>query len=89
MIPLRIKGATNWLGAPEGWEPDKNGPCVHLAVKHECCGNVDTLTSAWEPTPEDIQKIMAGAPIYLRVVGITHPTVNVFVGPVPNAEVSG
>lgn len=32
MIPKRIAGATRWLGAPKGWEPERDGDCSHLAI---------------------------------------------------------
>lgn len=38
--------------------------------------------SAWEPTPDEIALIAAGAPIYLWVWGTGHPPVMLTVGEV-------
>lgn len=70
MIPIRIKGSTHYLGAPKGWDPDKDGPCAHLAVRISVRGEEQILCeSAWEPTPDEIKAINEGSPIILRVVG--------------------
>jgi hypothetical protein len=66
MIPMRIAGATHYLGAPKGWEPEKDGPCCHLAVR-VVDGNV--WESAWEPTPAELAALNAGGSVLLRVVG--------------------
>lgn len=67
MIPARISGATHshYLGAPKGWKPEEDGQCCHLAVR--VTDNV--WESAWEPTPDEMAAIAAGAKIVLRVVG--------------------
>lgn len=84
MIPLRISGSTRHLGAPQGWEPDEDGECVHLAIRDCQIGNLFTMTSAWQPTDEEIAQIVAGAPIMLQVVGNVHPPVWLRVGDVPD-----
>jgi len=65
MISKRIEGATNYLGAPPGWDPERDGHCSHLAIRRE--GNV--CYSAWEPTPEELAKLNAGGSVILGVVG--------------------
>ena len=70
MIPIRIKGSTHYLGAPEGWDPDKDGPCVHLAVRIFVRGEeMICCESAWEPTPDELAALNAGSPVILRVAG--------------------
>lgn len=65
MIPVRIAGTTHYLGAPKGWEPEKDGNCVHLAVRV-----TDNLwQSAWEPTPGELELLNAGGKIILSVIG--------------------
>jgi hypothetical protein len=44
------------------------------------------MTSAWFPTPEEIERIKEGAPIYLTVLGAVHPPVAMGVGPRPGIE---
>lgn len=65
MIPMRISGATHVLGAPKGWEPEKDGNCCQLAVRVV----EDIWQSAWEPTPAELAALNAGGSIVLSVVG--------------------
>ncbi len=65
MIPLRIMGATQNLGAPKGWDKDADGSCRSLAVRH-----VDGVwQSAWEPTPQELELLAAGGVVVLSIVG--------------------
>jgi hypothetical protein len=41
------------------------------------------MQSAWEPSPEELDRLKAGAPIILTVVGRVHPPVEVRVGNTP------
>ena len=81
MIPKRIDGATRYLGAPQGWEPEKDGECSHLAILdlQSENGGAPVMISAWEPTPAELEALQAGAPVYLQIVGTAHPPVNVWV----------
>ena len=83
MTPLRIAGHTRYLGAPRGWEPETDGPCGHLAIRDEDTTAGRAMASAWEPTPDELERLKAGAPIILHVVGSVHPPVDVRVGAVP------
>ena len=65
MMPLRISDATHFLGAPKGWEPEKDGRCSHLAVRRID----DVWQSAWEPTPAEIEMLNAGGTVVLSIVG--------------------
>jgi hypothetical protein len=38
------------------------------------------MVSAWEPTPAEMEAIAAGAKVMLRVVGMGHPPVMLYVG---------
>ena len=76
MIIKPIEGAQHRLGKEQGY--------LTLPVRHEYLpGLGDTLTSSWQPTPKEIEAIMAGAPIYLTLLSITHPPCLLTVGPVP------
>lgn len=80
----RVAGATRNLGAPRGSDPAKDGTCGGLPIRDEPHGpGVNRMVSAWLPTPEEIALIVAGAPIYLGVLGIEHPPVQLFVGNPP------
>lgn len=80
MIIARIAGCTRVLGAPTGWTPETSGPCVGLPIRDEMNGDVPCMVSAWEPTPDEIAAIVGGSKIYLRVLGVGHPPVALFVG---------
>ena len=43
------------------------------------------MTTAWLPTPDEIARIVAGAPVHLRIMGTAHPPVMVEVGETPEA----
>lgn len=65
MISARIANATRRLGAPTGWDEARDGVCVGLDVLID--GNA--FTSCWEPTADELERLNAGAKIYLTVVG--------------------
>ena len=65
MIAARIANATRRLGAPEGWDETRDGACVGLDVLIEG----DHFTSCWEPTSDEVQRIVSGAKVYLTCVG--------------------
>jgi len=78
---LRIEGATRVLGKSQGY--------LGLPLRDEvinCVVNgqgTPCMTTAWEPSPKEIAAINAGAPIYVRLVGIAHPPIMVEVGNAP------
>ncbi|MDR3514066.1 MAG: hypothetical protein P4L73_20715 [Caulobacteraceae bacterium] len=82
----RIAGSTRNLGAPPNWDPDRDGPCQSLPVRDELVGGkLSAMTSAWFPTPEELLRLVAGAPIYLKVLASAHPPVMLSVGETPDA----
>lgn len=87
MIAGRIPGATRWLGAPLGWKPEEHGDCGHLAIRDmPVNGGVPAMHSVWEPTPDELERLKAGAQIYLCIIGSTHPPVAMSVGVAPVAD---
>ena len=86
MIANRIKNATRYLGAPAGWQPDKQGHCAHLAIWDIETTAGPAMMSSWEPTPDELARINAGAPVELLIVGTVHPPVEVRVGYPPREE---
>jgi hypothetical protein len=82
----RISGATRNLGAPIDWDKDEQGPCGGLPIRDEPTSAGPSMTSAWFPTPEEIQRISEGAPIYLTVIGRVHPPVAIHVGSRPGFD---
>jgi hypothetical protein len=78
MHPGRVSNATHVLGKPKDWKVEEPGHCS-LAVREEKTTAGPGMTSAWFPTPEEIERIRNGAPIYLTVVGEVHPPVSMSV----------
>lgn len=83
MLIGHIEGATRELGKPASWDDARDGKCLTLPIRDEVDGGVAQMVSAWMPTPDEIARIVAGAPIYLRVVGTAHPPVLLMVGETP------
>ena len=83
MLPARIMNATRYLGAPAGWDPERDPPCSHLAIRDEVHDGMPMMVSAWEPTPDEIARLQAGAKVVLHIVGVGHPPVAVEVGDAP------
>lgn len=75
----RIATANMLLGAPEGWDAEKEGcEVVGLpAYRHE-----GGFVSQWRPTLEELEAMLNGAPIWLHVLGDGHPPVSVTVAPI-------
>ena len=44
---------------------------------------VPMMMTSWQPTPAEAARIAAGAPIYLWVLGTSHPPVALSVGEAP------
>jgi hypothetical protein len=82
----RIDNATRVLFAPSDWDKEKHGTCGSLAVRDEKTTAGMVMTSAWFPTEREIDRIRAGAPIYLSIIGEVHPPVSMSVGPPPRAS---
>lgn len=80
----RIDGATRKLGPPSGWDKERDGFCGTLTVRDDNLSCGPAMASAWFPTEEEIARIVAGAPIYLYVMGGVHPPVGMAVGPAPD-----
>jgi hypothetical protein len=81
MLSKRIEGATRVIGKSQGYHG--------LAIRDEtinCTVNGDgtpCMTTAWEPTPDELARLNAGAPILLTILGTGHPPVSMAVGDAP------
>lgn len=80
MTPARIADATRVVGAPAMMEDECSA--LHI-MDHQCPIWGNRMISAWVPTPEERAAIANGAPVYLAVVGYSHPVVALFAGDVP------
>lgn len=81
----RITQATRTLGKPSDWDEARDGPCHGLPVRIEVLDNgMARFTSAWLPTPPELEALAAGGAIHLAILGATHPPVQVTVGAPPD-----
>lgn len=85
MLIGHIQNATRVLGAPKNWDQEKL-PCNALPILDVQGAAGPEMISAWEPTPDELAKLVAGAPIYLVVCGVAHPPVALCVGEPPEAS---
>ena len=84
MIIRMIEGATRIIGKAQGYLGlPLRDEVLTCAVSGE---GTPAMVSAWEPTPDELARLNAGAAVNLRVLGTLHPPVMVEVGPVPSAR---
>lgn len=77
----RIEGCTRVLGKSQGYL----GLPLRDILLHDMVNGPGTpaMQTVWEPTPDEIAAIVAGAPVVLTVLGTAHPPVMVGVGEPP------
>lgn len=71
MVPLYTNQTPTILGAPAGWDKEKDGPCVGLPVRIAD----GVFYSFWDVSWKERFKIFFGKPIRLAVRGGGHPPV--------------
>lgn len=81
MIIGRIPGATRVLGKSQGYL----GLPIRDEVIEEGVNGPGTpcMVTAWEPTSEEIARLINGAPVHVRILGAAHPPIFVEVGEIP------
>lgn len=77
MKPIKTRHTNKVLGAPEGWDALKHGPCVGLPI---CQTGDPYMYSWWAPTWRERLAILFGRPVQMCIVGEKHPPVSVEVG---------
>jgi len=85
MLVGRIPNATRVLGAPPDWDKATKGPCCGLPVQDIETAAGPAMMSAWQPTPDELARLIAGASVTLLVLGRIHPPVSLAVS-MPPAE---
>lgn len=86
MLPGRIERADRVLAAPPDWNEQTHSCCASLPIRVELVRGVPCMTSAWLPTAEELQALIAGAAVHLHVFNTSHPVVGVSVGSPPEGE---
>ena len=83
MLVGRIPNATRVLGAPSDWDKAQQGPCCGLPIQDIDTSAGPGMVSVWEPTPDELARLNAGAKVSLVVLGHVHPPVSLSVGMAP------
>lgn len=84
MIIARIEGTTRLLGKSQGY---LGLPIKDEILTDEVSGQkVHTMTSAWEPTTAELERLQAGAKLHVCLFGVEHPPIMVSVGDVPSID---
>jgi len=80
MIIAHIEGATRTVGASQGYRglPLRDEP-INCAVN----GITPSMVTAWEPTPDELARLNAGAKVHVRILGDVPPPMLVTVGDEP------
>jgi hypothetical protein len=72
MMVQMIRGCTRILGKAQGY--------LGLPIRDEIVDEINMMSSIWEPTPAELVKLVAGAPVKIIVMGSAHPPIKVEVG---------
>lgn len=78
MIIARILGFTRELGKSQGFRG--------LPIRDEVHDGTPYMTSAWEPTPQELVMLNDGGKVFLRIMGSAHPPIMLWCEP-PAQEV--
>jgi hypothetical protein len=78
---IRIAGATRTIGKSQGY---LGLPLRDIVLEDAVNGpNTPAMETAWEPTPDELAALNAGAPVILCVLGSGHPPVMLRTGDLP------
>lgn len=81
MLIARIEGATRVIGKSQGY--------LGLPLRDEAIdcpvngAETPSMTTAWQPTPEELAALNQGAAVHVRILGRDHPPIMLGVGPIP------
>ena len=80
MLIARIPNATRTIGKSQGYL----GLPLRDEVRNTTVDGPETrcMVTAWEPTPDELERLNAGASVHLIVLGTVHPPVMLEVGAV-------
>jgi hypothetical protein len=80
MLIARILNATRVVGQRQGYF----GLPIRDEVIHERVNGPGTpsMVTAWEPTPDELERLNKGARVHVRILGEIPPPMMVEVGPV-------
>lgn len=77
MMIKRIPGATRVLGKSQGY---LGLPVLDEQIEDSTSGQtVNTMTTAWEPDPREMDRMQRGANVHVRIFGVSHPPIMLWV----------
>lgn len=83
MMIQHIEGCTRTIGKSQGYL----GLPLRDEIREVTIGGevsrCHAMVTAWQPTPDELERIKAGATIYLCVLGVAHPPAMLDVGEAP------
>ncbi|WP_282029254.1 hypothetical protein [Paracoccus marcusii] len=81
MLIGTIEGVTRVIGKSQGYLGlPLRDELINCTVGGQC---TPAMVTAWQPTPDELARLNAGASVHLRVLGTVHPPVMVGVGDPP------
>lgn len=81
MLIRTIEGVTRVIGKSQGYLGlPLRDELINCTVSGE---GTSAMVTAWQPTPDELARLNAGASVHLRVLGTVHPPVMVEVGNPP------
>lgn len=87
MHAQRIEGAAITAAPPKGWDARRGGECAPLPIRLVTLeGGITWCESAWAPTPEELDMLVAGGNVILRVAGKQPPTMIYATPPAPPVD---
>lgn len=81
MIAKMIEGCTRVLGKAQGY---LGLPVLDCLITEAVNGpGTPAMKTSWEPTPAELRRLVAGAPVVVTIIGVQHPPIVVEVGDAP------
>lgn len=71
MKPVPLLNPDRRIGAPAGWDHEKDGLCHTIEV----WDREGFMISAWRPTEKELEALNAGKCFYLAISGRVHPVI--------------
>ena len=80
----RINGCTRELGKKQGF---LGLPIRDLPINDSVLGLCNAMESAWELTPRELADLNAGGTLIVRILGVQHPPIMVYIEPLAPEKV--
>lgn len=81
MLVANIEGASRVLGEAQGYTPL---PVRYAIMQLPDGSEVPVMTTAWTPTPQELDALNSGASVHVHILGTAHPPLRLEVGPTPD-----